>query len=89
MDMGPMGKYQFITHGNLLIGAIMPCPPQRPGPGWGFYFRVGSISAAIAAIPAHGGQILNGPHAVPGGDSVIQALDPEGVAFGLVGASGG
>ncbi len=89
MDMGPMGKYQFITHEELMLGAIAPKPPQSPVPHWNHYFRVADIDAAKAAVEAGGGQVLNGPHQVPTGDWTLHATDPQGAFFCLVGAKRG
>ena len=47
------------------------------------YFRVPDINAAIERIKANGGQILNGPMEVPGGDWIVNAMDPQGAAFSL------
>ena len=52
-------------------------------PTWLFYARVKDLEAAIAAITTHGGKVLNGPHQVPGGDHVLQAMDPQGGHFAL------
>jgi predicted enzyme related to lactoylglutathione lyase len=86
MDMGPMGKYQFINHGGVLIGAVMTRPQDGPSPMWNYYFRVTDIDVAVAAVTAGGGQILTGPMEVPGEQWVIQGSDPQGAAFALVGA---
>lgn len=86
MDMGGMGTYDFIAHDGTEVGAIMQKPPQAPGPMWHHYFRVASIDAAQAAAIAHGGTVLNGPMEVPGGDWIIQGIDPQGAMFCLVGA---
>ena len=89
MDMGPMGLYQFIAHEDVTVGAIAAKPPQSPVPHWNHYFRVADIDAATAAVAAQGGQVLNGPHQVPGGDWTVQGRDPQGVLFCLVGARAG
>lgn len=88
MPMGEMGDYWFITEGTMqdAIGAMMTKPPHVPMPGWIFYIRVPSINAAIERVKAGGGQVLNGPMEVPGGDWIINGLDPQGAAFALVGA---
>lgn len=86
MDMGPMGSYQFIAHDGVTVGAIMQKPPEVPAAGWNHYFWVQSIDTAQAAIEAHGGTVINGPHEVPGGDWIIQGIDPQGAVFCLVGA---
>lgn len=84
MDMGPMGKYQFIDHDGGGIGAIMQAPEGAPQ-GWYHYFRVSSIDAATAAITANGGKVMNGPMEVPGNDWIVQGIDPQGAMFSLVG----
>ena len=86
MDMGPMGKYQFLHHGPGMIGAIMPKMPQMPVPTWTYYFRVPDIDVAVAAIKANGGSILQEPTEIPGGDFSMNAMDPQGAAFALVGS---
>lgn len=85
MDMGPMGKYQFIAHDEVAVGAIMPKPPQVPVSAWSHYFWVASIDAALAAVTAAGGTVVNGPHQVPGELWVIQGIDPQGAMFSLTG----
>jgi predicted enzyme related to lactoylglutathione lyase len=84
MDMGPLGKYSFIRHGEQ-IGAIMPKMPDQPVPAWTYYFRVTDIDAAKSAAEASGGQIFHGPSEVPGGDFIINGMDPQGAMFALVG----
>jgi predicted enzyme related to lactoylglutathione lyase len=84
MDMGPMGKYQFISHDDVMLGAIMQVPQGAPQ-GWYHYFRVASIAAAKAAVEAGGGKVMNGPMEVPGGDWIVQGIDPQGAMFSLVG----
>ena len=44
---------------------------------------VPDINAATERIKANGGQILNGPMEVPGGDWIVNAMDPQGAAFSL------
>jgi predicted enzyme related to lactoylglutathione lyase len=52
-------------------------------PNWQIYFRVPDITSAVERITANGGRILNGPMEVPGGDWVVNAMDPQGAAFAL------
>lgn len=84
MDMGPMGKYEFLKS-DAPIGAVMPRMPEMPVSAWGFYFRVPDIDAAVAAVKANGGMILVEPMEIPGGEYSLNAMDPQGAAFGLVG----
>jgi predicted enzyme related to lactoylglutathione lyase len=85
MDMGAMGKYQFVQRGGVGIGAIMPKMPQLPVSLWTYYIGVDDIDRAAAAISGGGGQILNGPMEIPGGEYALNATDPQGASFGLVG----
>lgn len=86
MPMGDMGDYWFIDHGGQQIGAVMQKPPHVPVNGWTYYIRVPNIDAAKAAVLANGGQVFNGPMEVPGGDWIINGMDPQGAMFALVGA---
>lgn len=87
-DMGPMGLYQLFQHGGQDLGGMMTKPPQVPAPFWLYYFNVDGIHPAVERIKAGGGQIANGPMEVPGGQWIVQGLDPQGVMFALVGPRG-
>lgn len=84
MDMGPMGKYQFIRHGGM-IGAMTPTSGEMGAPRWNQYFRVPNIDRAKAAVEQGGGQVLHGPIEIPGGEFAMNCMDPQGAHFGLVG----
>ena len=43
------------------------------------------MNATLARVREHGGQVVNGPMDVPGGDQVAQCLDPQGAAFAIYG----
>ena len=85
MDMGPMGKYYMFNRPHGMIGGMMNKSPEMANvpPNWQIYFLVPDIDAAAERIKANGGQILNGPMEVPGGDQVLNAMDPQGAAFSL------
>jgi len=85
MDMGPMGKYQIFNRPHGQIGGMMNKPKEMANvpPNWQIYFRVPDVDAAAERITANGGKILNGPMDVPDGDRVLNAMDPQGAAFGL------
>ena len=85
MDMGEMGKYRFLQHGGIGIGAVMQKPPQLPVSLWSYYIGVDDIDRAAAAITEGGGTILMGPMEIPGGEFSLNALDPQQASFGLVG----
>lgn len=96
MDMGPLGKYEFLRHagrapdgsppGHGMLGAVMPRMPQMPVSAWTYYFRVPDIDAAVAAITANGGSIVQPPIEIPGGDFSMVGVDPQGAVFALVGS---
>lgn len=85
MDMGELGTYQMFNRPHGMIGGMMNKGPEMADvpPHWQIYFLVPDIDAAVARITANGGQILNGPMEVPGGDRVVNAMDPQGAAFAL------
>jgi uncharacterized protein len=85
MDMGPMGKYYMFNRPYGMIGGMMNKPPEmaQVPPYWTIYFRVPDINAATERVKANGGKILNGPMEVPGGDWIVNAMDPQGAAFSL------
>ena len=85
MDMGPAGQYQMFSAGDDAIGGMMTKPAQMATPAWTFYFNVDGIDAAAARVKAGGGQIVHGPQDVPGGQWVVQGIDPQGGHFALVG----
>jgi len=85
MDMGEMGKYRFIQNGPTTIGAIMRKPPQLPVSLWTYYVGVDDIDRGVGAIKSGVGQVLNGPMEIPGGEFALNAMDPQGAPFGLVG----
>ncbi len=82
--MGPMGTYQLFAAGAEPIGGMMTKFDGIPAPFWLYYFTVGAIDAAAARVTDKGGQVLQGPHPVPGGSWIIQCRDPQGAMFALV-----
>lgn len=85
LDMGEMGAYRFLYHGATMIGAVWPKPPQMPRPAWSFYFGVEDIDRAASTVKHQGGHVLMEPMQIPGGEYSLNAFDPQGAAFGLVG----
>jgi hypothetical protein len=84
MDMGPMGKYHMFGRTHEL-GGMMNKPKEmaQVPPNWGIYFRVPDVNAAGERVKANGGQVLNGPMEVPGGDMIVNCMDPQGASFSL------
>lgn len=86
MDMGPMGTYQMFKAGGTdnAIGGMMNSP-NMPHPIWLYYLNVPDIDAALAAANANGAALLYGPGEIPGGQFIVQATDPQGAMFAVVG----
>ena len=79
MDMGPIGQYQMFGRNGVELGGMYNKTAEMPGPpAWTHYMMVDDIQRAADAAKAGGGQIINGPMEVPGGDWIFQALDPAG-----------
>jgi predicted enzyme related to lactoylglutathione lyase len=86
MDMGPMGTYRIFNNGGNPIGAMMTRDPSKsPMPFWLYYFNVEDIDAAASRIREKNGQVLMGPHEVPGGLWIVLGNDPQGAMFSVVG----
>jgi uncharacterized protein len=84
MDMGPMGTYQMFKNGGMAIGGMLT-DPRMPVPCWVYYFVVDDIDAGIKRVQDNGGTVVFGPQEVPGGAFIINAKDPLGGSFSLVG----
>jgi predicted enzyme related to lactoylglutathione lyase len=84
MDMGPMGTYRIFGADGVQLGGMMNKPESMPASAWGFYVNVDGIDSAVERVKANGGQVLMGPHEVPGGSWIVQCVDPQGANFALV-----
>lgn len=87
MDMGEMGPYQLFQIDGVDVGGMMKKQAMLPMPMWLYYFNVAGIDAAVARIVAAGGQVVMGPHQVPGGQWIVSAMDPQGGNFQLLSAT--
>ena len=85
MEMGPIGTYQMYNQDDYTLGAIMKHPEEMHASLWAFYFRVPDIDAAKIYVEDAGAQVINGPMEIPGGEFVLQGLDPQGALFSLIG----
>lgn len=92
MDMGEMGIYQMFGPGfddQFSYGGMMNKPDQMPAPPhWLYYIKVPDIHEAAERVKENGGQVWNGPMAVPGGDMIAMCVDPQGGAFALHSVTG-
>lgn len=88
MDMGPMGTYLLFDDGAATRTGGMFNNPMAPRAYWLYYFNVENIDEASQQITEHGGTTVQGPIQVPTGDWIVQAFDPQGALFALVGPRG-
>lgn len=85
IPMGDLGDYRFLQDsGGGGFGAVMRVPPGGAA-GWMFYFHVPDIDRAARAVADGGGKVLQEPIEIPGGSYSLEASDPQGARFGLVG----
>lgn len=84
MDMGAMGVYQIFEYDGAQRGGMMTKPAEMPRPAWLYYFNVDAIDAAAQRVRDAGGNVMNGPMEVPGGQWIVQCADPQGAMFALV-----
>ena len=83
MDMGGGWMYQMYGQGGEVYGVIFNKPPEMPVSNWLLYIRVEECHRAVEKVKELGGQVMNGPMEVPGGDYVAQCMDPQGAMFAL------
>jgi len=86
IDMGAMGTYQTFTTNGLVCGGMMSRRPHFPRACWNYYITVDHVATAAARATERGAVVLNGPIEVPGGAWIVQARDPQGAAFSMIGA---
>lgn len=84
-DMGPIGVYQIWgrTGKPWPSGGMFKRPPEMPVSAWVLYARVADIQKSTESAKKMGAQIINGPMEVPGGDWIVNFIDPTGAGFAL------
>lgn len=82
-DMGAMGKYGMFGRDRFTYGGMMDRPDFIPHAYWLHYAMVDSADAAAERAKQAGGQVINGPMEVPGGDRVATIVDPQGAMFAV------
>ena len=89
-DMGEMGMYQIFgrSEDEFPSGGMFNKPPEMPVCAWTYYISVQNVDDAVEKVKQLGGQVLNGPMEVPGGDKVAQCMDPQGAMFALHSSAG-
>ena len=62
----------------------MKTPDGKEVPtAWMYYVTVTDFEAALERAKSAGAKVLNGPMPVPGGQTIVQLMDPQGAAFAL------
>jgi hypothetical protein len=90
MDMGPLGTYQMYgLSSDAPMGGIYNKPAEMPMPAWLPYAMVDDATAGAERVKKAGGQVINGPMEVPGGDWIAQGIDPQGAMFAIHSAKQG
>lgn len=84
-DMGGFTYHTFKTGGPTSSVGMMTKMPEMPFPFWTYYTWVNGIDAAAERVKSNGGEILMGPHEVPGGAWIVSCKDPQGAYFNLIG----
>lgn len=78
-DMGEMGTYLIYGVGDTTLGGMMTMVGQSPA--WVSYVQVKDVNQTAKKVKSAGGKVINGPMEVPGGDWIVQAVDPQGALF--------
>lgn len=89
MDMGPMGIYQLFAIDGVPVGGMMTRMDPAVPPHWAYYIGVDDIDAAAGRVTKAGGQLVSGPHQVPGGLWMAHCNDPQGGMFSILGPAAG
>ena len=90
-DMGPNGVYLLWGRNGKQLGGMMTMPKEMKTPdgkavppAWMYYVTTSDLDAALARAKTKGARVINGPMEVPGGQRIVQLVDPQGAAFALV-----
>jgi predicted enzyme related to lactoylglutathione lyase len=89
-DLGAMGRYlTFGRNGRELGGMFDKSAAGKTGSAyWLGYVSVPDLEGAVERVKAARGSVLAGPMDVPGGDRIVQLMDPYGAFFALHAAAG-
>lgn len=80
-DMGEQGTYMIYGLEGRKLGGMFKPMNGGPAPSWLSYVQVKDVHQVARKVKSAGGQVVNGPMEVPGGDWIVQAVDPQGALF--------
>lgn len=89
-DMGAMGKYLLWGRNGKQLGGMMTMTGMKTPdgrdvpPSWMYYVTTADLEAALERAKDKGARVINGPMPVPGGQRIVQLMDPQGAVFALV-----
>jgi hypothetical protein len=70
--------------GGKSMGGVYTAPKEMGAPpNWLGYVFVPDTDKAVDKLKSTGGQLVNGPMEVPGGDLIAVGIDPQGAAFAV------
>ncbi|MGH3743583.1 MAG: VOC family protein, partial [Mycobacteriales bacterium] len=75
------GGYSNASKGDRLVAGLGPAMDGARS-AWTMYLATEDIDATAAAVTAHGGTVMGGPHAVGDLGHMLVAGDPAGAVFG-------
>ncbi len=85
LEKDPLESYQPFAVDGRTIGGVFNKLPRAPVPFWLYYFNVGDMDAALAAVNAGGGKVVQGPFELMEGHWITRCVDPQGAMFALQG----
>lgn len=80
-DMGELGTYMIYGLEGRKLGGMFNAMNGGPPPSWLSYVQVKDVHQVARKVKSAGGKVVNGPMEVPGGDWIVQAVDPQGAMF--------
>jgi predicted enzyme related to lactoylglutathione lyase len=83
IDRGGGDLYQMFRRNGVLLGGMFKRTAEDGPPAWLHYVLVEDVDRASAVVSDKGGTVLAPPTEVPGGDRIVQCLDPQGARFAL------
>src|SRR5262249_38961425 len=82
-DMGPNGIYFVFGQNGRALGGMYTDPTFSQQGDWTSYVEVPSVRQATEKVRELGGQVVRGPHEVPGGSWIALCSDPQGATFAM------
>ena len=84
-----LDSYQLLSAGGRIIGGMFSKLRRVPFPFWLYYFNVADMDAAMAAVRAGGGKVVQGPLELVNRSWITRCIDPQGAMFALQGERSG